>query len=123
MSSNSVSITESDSLYSSVNQQYEISNSQSSNSSQSIENLSVLNKTPIIEHVVETCNSDYLVNVDETTRLKRKIEILEEKCFALTCNQLDLKIKESGEIQNLLGKNDRLVKENYQLKQQYRALT
>ena len=99
-------------------------------------------KTPIIEHVEDEQKSclpdddgddlDFLINSvsieqpDKTVEnklLKRKIEVLEEKCFALTCKQLDLKLQESGEVEKLLGKNSQLTQENYQLKRQYFELS
>merc|ERR1712071_600769 len=87
-------------------------------------------KKPIIEHVDDSGDSlDLQENSptenlkSENSRLKNKIEILEEKCFTLTCKQLDIKLQESGEIETLLGTNSKLSRENYQLKQQYFELS
>jgi len=107
-SSNSASVNEDDSAYSS----HPLDIEAVCQSSEESPRLHI--KPPIIEQIDDS--QDELV--DESS-LKRKIEILEEKCFKLTCKQLDLKLKESSEIEDLLGQNSQLTKENYRLKQQY----
>lgn len=141
----SVSFTQEDSLFSSnhgsiSNSQFtnsESTNSKCTNSQcssfQYTTNLTIPqinHKKPVIEHVDDSGDSlDLHENApaeklkSENRRLNNKIEILEEKCFTLTCKQLDIKLQESGEIETLLGTNSKLSRENYQLKQQYFELS
>lgn len=75
-------------------------------------------RSPPSEISLKECSSHDSFELS-SVELRKRISVLEEKCYNLTCKRLDVQIETEGEIELLLSQNNRLVKENYFLKQQY----